>query len=155
MKIHLPEVFVLDVDLDHDFKIYALDGVITTNCLLCSPQECLKNGHSNRGLQIISLKDENPNIPYNSSTEVIPKEIWFQEVCKTVVLTLQNMWDIWELELFQGNKNIFLIRKDLEDGTYETGLAGREGDATIPPDTSFEKHIQISEFRYAKLAAFW
>ena len=153
MKVHIPQVFVLDVGLDHDFRVYFLDGVITINCPVCPTQKCIRAGHSYKGLDIICLKDI-PRHPGPIMTRVIPKNIWFQEVCKEVISMLQHLWDAWELELFQGNKNVFLVRKDLGDGTYETGFMGREGRATDPPDLSFKEPTWIPEFRYSRLPAF-
>lgn len=158
MKLHIPQVFVLDIELDNDFELYELEGTITANCPICSPVECIKTGHKavkpNVWLEIISLKDAlvRPNPIW---TKTVSKDIWFQDCCQEVISTFQNMWKVWGLELFERNKNVFLARKDLGDGNYETGFTGREGMANIPPDYSFTEPCWIPEFKYAKLGAFW
>jgi hypothetical protein len=148
MKTHLPQVFVIDVGMDHDFELYFYEDRMSPNCPICSPQPCIKTGHGINNLEISKAKIN------ETYTRIIPDHEWFDEMCKEVRAMKEHMWSLWEIELFRHNKNIFLIRKNLGNGTSETGFLGREG-VYDNPDCRFDEPTRITKERYAKLTAFW
>jgi hypothetical protein len=148
MKTHIPQVFVVNVGMDHDFDLYFYEGRMSPNCPICSPQPCIKTGHGVNNLEITKTK-------YNETyTRKISDCQWFEEMCKEVFAMKNHMWILWGVELFQGNKNIFLIRKDLGDKMSETSFLGREG-AYDNPDFRFDDLTRLPQERYVKLTAFW
>jgi hypothetical protein len=153
----LPQVYLFNIGINEPFKLFDYDKNITLQCPVCFGM-CDNSNHQFRKLgKALDVKTLQNPIPLTRITSIVDSNQWFDDISYQLTEMKKSLYSVWGDDIYQLNVNFFVVCKDWQNGTIESGFLGMIGaaDDSYIDDRFYEHLYSETERRYAKLSAFW